>query len=221
MRILLYAQSLTRTMSSLPLTLPTPSVHVLTSLPSHQQGPNGHIGRYRNAFMIFLAAYCTQVVRPYRAKLGCPKLQIRGGANKAAGQLWKSMSEKEKEPWNELSHIDELVHAMKYPDYKFLPASSHSNEAEVDELNDGYEEFSQYMTQYFGQYAMQLESYQKHWEIYQQYVYQHWQVNQQHQQGSPMNVQQMATSVQDFEDLSEADDGSEQSAAEWAQSMLA
>jgi len=171
--------------------------------------------------MIFLAAYCAQVVRPYRAKFDCPKLQIRGGANKAAGQLWKSMSEEEKEPWNELSYIDELVHAMKYPDYKFIPASSHSTGAEVDEPDGGYEDFSQYMTQYFGQYAVQLESYQKHWEVYQQHMHQHWQVNQQHQQRSLMSVQQVATSVQAFEDLSKADDGSKQPAAEWVQSMLA
>ena len=103
----------------LPLTCPIPSIHILAQLPQSKSSNAEHIGRPRNAFMIFRKAYQQQMVNPYlldvRRKV--PAALI----SKTAGRIWRAMSTEDQEPWNGFCRLDKAIHEEKYPNYKFSP----------------------------------------------------------------------------------------------------
>lgn len=129
--------------STLPLIRPMPFDDILSLLPKNQGSPDGHIGRPRNAFMIFRQAYHFFVVRPYaaRQKSKIPSQEV----SRVAGKLWKEMNAKERKPWEDLCVVDKSDHQRNHPDYKYVAkvkARKHSSPSESSssrELGHGME----------------------------------------------------------------------------------
>ncbi|KAF8518427.1 high mobility group box domain-containing protein, partial [Hysterangium stoloniferum] len=70
-----------------------------------------HIPRPPNAFIIFRTEY----IRATETQKSTPEV------SKRLGDMWKGMSDEEKEPWVTRAEIAKEEHKRKYPTYKFKP----------------------------------------------------------------------------------------------------
>ncbi|KAF4605583.1 hypothetical protein EYR40_004369 [Pleurotus pulmonarius] len=101
--------------TSVRTTLPRP-----TQLPtrrgshSRKRAPD-HIPRPPNAFMMFRSHYCVKIKNESSPE------NNHAVISKQAGEVWRSMSDAEKSDFHRLAYVEKMLHASRYPDYKYAP----------------------------------------------------------------------------------------------------
>ncbi|KIJ23985.1 hypothetical protein M422DRAFT_111323, partial [Sphaerobolus stellatus SS14] len=71
----------------------------------------GHIPRPPNAFIVFRTEY----IRAMETQNSTPEV------SRSLGEMWRSMSEEQKQPWVEKALEKKLEHQAKYPNYRYKP----------------------------------------------------------------------------------------------------
>lgn len=91
---------------------------LLTTTPlkaSQRPRANGYIPRPRNAFILFRSHFIKS------RKVSGAVEPKQSSISKITGSCWRSLPQHEKEIYYKLAKVEELIHAAKYPSYKFSP----------------------------------------------------------------------------------------------------
>jgi len=109
----------------------------------------GHIPRPRNAFIIFRSSYAKTLMDSLSAgtdeQLPDPQQQPsnkraiaqqrQGKISKFASMLWKTMSEKEREPFVQEAVLEKQAHRIRHPNYVYRPRRSLTRKARTRKAN--------------------------------------------------------------------------------------
>ena len=96
---------------------PTPISSSKACRPSPLTRRPAHVPRPRNPFIIFRCDFVKRGVVPASVE------RDHRIVSRIAGERWHRMSDQEKQTWKDLAEQEKLHHALKYPDYRYRPAS--------------------------------------------------------------------------------------------------
>lgn len=101
--------------TSVRTTLPRPTqLPIRRGSHSRKRAPD-HIPRPPNAFMMFRSHYCVKIKNESSPE------NNHAIISKQAGEVWRSMSDLEKSDFHRLAYAEKMLHASRYPDYKYAP----------------------------------------------------------------------------------------------------
>ncbi|KII89386.1 hypothetical protein PLICRDRAFT_29654 [Plicaturopsis crispa FD-325 SS-3] len=91
-----------------------------------------YVARPRNSFIIFRCEYSElNAIANVPAKARRPKHSDKT-LSKRAAEVWKTMSDAQKQPYHEMAQSERLEHAEKHPSYRFQPSKKTQRQGSRD-----------------------------------------------------------------------------------------
>lgn len=101
--------------TSVRTTLPRPTqLPIRRGSHSRKRAPD-HIPRPPNAFMMFRSHYCVKIKNESSPE------NNHAVISQQAGKVWRSMSDAERSDFHRLAYAEKMLHASRYPGYKYAP----------------------------------------------------------------------------------------------------
>jgi hypothetical protein len=96
--------------------------------PHAKKQPTGHIPRPRNAFILFRCDFVRQKKIPVQVE------KDHRNISRIVGQIWRQMSDKQREPWVLMADEERMAHSKLYPNFRFSTGVSIKKSKRGDDI---------------------------------------------------------------------------------------